>query len=153
MKQMAIHDRTQRLTTAEFLAYCDLPENADRILEFIDGEIVEKMPSFAPSEIEATIIFYLKRYTMEHRSGHITTADGGYLMPNGNVFIPDVAYISKERLPERPPREAPVPPDLAFEVKSPTDYKRKMRSKADKYIEAGTRLDWLVFPNEQIVEV
>jgi Uma2 family endonuclease len=46
-----------------------------------------------------------------------------------------------------------VPPDLAVEVKSPTDSKRKMRQKAEKYLELGTRLVCLVFPDEQLVEV
>jgi Uma2 family endonuclease len=42
---------------------------------------------------------------------------------------------------------------MAVEVKSPTDSKRAMRRKAEKYLAAGTRLVWLVFPDEQNVEV
>ncbi len=47
----------------------------------------------------------------------------------------------------------PIPPDLAVEIKSPTDSKRDMRKKAEKYIAFGTTLVWLVFPDEQIIEV
>jgi Uma2 family endonuclease len=42
---------------------------------------------------------------------------------------------------------------MAVEVKSPTDSKREMRRKAEKYLAYGTRLVWLVFPDEQTVEV
>jgi len=74
-------------------------------------------------------------------------------MSDENEFIPDVAYISKARMPERPERGAPIPPDLAVEVKSPTDSKRQLRKKAERYLDLGTSLVWLVFPDEQIVEV
>lgn len=56
-------------------------------------------------------------------------------------------------MPERPPREAPVPPDLAVEVRSPTDRVRTLRVKAERYLELGTALVWLVFPEDQTVEV
>lgn len=143
----------QLYTLDEYHSILDMPENRDRILELIDGELVEKMPSFTPSRIAMNISFFFKLYLREHPLGYVTGADGGYIMPNGNVLIPDVGYISKVRLPEEPEREAPVPPDLAVEVKSPTDSKRAMRRKAERYLELGTRIVWLVFPDEQQVEV
>ena len=42
---------------------------------------------------------------------------------------------------------------MAVEVKSPTDSKRELRRKAEKYLAFGTRLVWLVFPDEEVVEV
>jgi Uma2 family endonuclease len=151
MRKMAVEKLTY--TVAQFQEFESLPENADRILELIDGEIVEKMPSFTPSRIAAQIIFLLKLYLSQNPIGYVTGEAGGYVMSEGNVFNPDVGYISKERLPEAPEREAPVPPDLAVEVKSPSDLKRAMRRKAEKYLASGTRLVWLVFPDEQLVEV
>jgi Uma2 family endonuclease len=67
--------------------------------------------------------------------------------------MPDVGYISRARMPETPRREVLVAPDLAVEVKSPTDSKRKMRIKAEDYLAYGTKLVWLVFRDEQLVEV
>ena len=150
---MAVQDKTQKLTIEEYHSFCDKPENADRIFEFIDGEVVEKMPSFEPSSIGLTLGFYVKQHVLQNKSGYVTGADGGYIMPNGDIFIPDVGYISKERLSQKPDREVPIPPDLAIEVKSPTDRKRAMRTKAEKYIAGGTKLVWLVFPDEQLIEV
>jgi Uma2 family endonuclease len=141
-----------KLTTKEFLAFCERPENSGRIFELIEGE-VEKMPSFTPSQLAARILTFIGMYLLQQRIGYVTGADGGYIMPNGDVLNPDVGYISKERLPEKPAREAPVPPDLAVEVKTPTYFRRAMWRKAEKYLEAGTRLVWLVFPDERAVEV
>ena len=148
---VAIQKKTY--TYAEYADIISRPENANRILELIDGELVEKTASFTPSEIAMTIGFYFKGYLIENPIGYLTAADGGYILDDDNTFIPDVGYISKSRLPERPSREAPVAPDLAVEVKSPTDRKRDMRLKADKYLAFGTKMVWLVFPEDQDVEV
>ena len=148
---MVVQSKTY--TVPEFQALEARPENASRILELVDGEIIEKMPSFTPSRIAAWISFYISQYILQNHSGYVTGEAGGYIMSAGNVFNPDVGYISKERLPQEPEREAPVPPDLAVEVKSPTDSKRKLRQKAEKYLASGTRLVWLVFPDEGVVEV
>jgi Uma2 family endonuclease len=138
---------------AEYVAFQALPEHAERLFELIDGEIVEKLASFTPSKLAARIAYYLTGHVIERDIGDITVADGGYMMDDNNTFIPDVAYISKERLPQEPEREAPVPPDLAVEVKSPTDSKRAMRRKAEKYLAFGTKIVWLFFPDEESVEV
>jgi Uma2 family endonuclease len=144
------------LSHADYQAFVELPENRDRLFEFIDGEILEKMPSFGPSEIATEIIYYLKHYLKQNPIGRMTAPDGSYAMSdedNADVFIPDVGYISNERLGKTPAREVPVPPDLAVEIKSPTDRLRATRRKAEKYLYYGTRLVWLVFPETKTVEV
>src|SRR6266851_3980382 len=108
---MAIHDKAYKLTAADFLALTNQPENANRILELIEGRIVEKMPSFTPSRIASRISYFITEHNLKHGdAGYVTGEAGGYVMTEGNVFNPDVAYISKARLPEIPQREAPVPP-------------------------------------------
>src|SRR5258708_7544523 len=148
---MAVQHKTY--TNAEFATLGALAENVDKILELIDGEIVEKMPSFTPSRIAMNIGRHLGNFLEAHDLGYVTGEAGGYVMSEGNVFNPDVAYISKSRLPQAPEREVPMAPDLAVEVKSPTDTKRAMRRKAEKYLASGTQIVWLVFPVEQIIEV
>lgn len=131
-----------------------LDEHHEGIYELIDGEIIQKMPSFLPSAIAARLIFFLMQYLTHHPIGYVTGAKGSYQMPGeGNEYIPDVAYISKERLPQLPERHALLPPDLAVEIKSPTDFVRDLRYKAVRYLGFGTRLVWLVLPDDQTVEV
>ncbi len=143
----------QLYTLDQYRTILAMPENRDRILELIDGELVEKMPSFTPSRIALRVAYHLSSYLDAHDIGYVTGADGGYIMSDEDVLIPDVGYISKARLPDMPDREAPVPPDLAVEVKSPTDRKRALRRKAERYLELGTQMVWLVFPDEQVIEV
>ena len=137
----------------DYVKFQELPENTGRIFELIEGEIVEKMPSFTPSRIGMRIGRLVGNFVDEHDMGYVTGADGGYVLSDEDTFNPDVAYISKVHLPEIPQREVIGAPDFAVEVKSPTDSKRKMRRKAEKYLAYGTQLIWLIFPDEQVVEV
>lgn len=140
-------------TLAEFSELAELPDNANRLLELIDGQIVEKMPSFRPSQIAALILTYLNLYLFKNLIGYVTGADGSYVIDEDNQFIPDVGYIAKARMPEMPERTALVPPDLAVEVVSPTDSVRKVQRKARRYLRAGTKIVWIVYPEDQTVDV
>jgi Uma2 family endonuclease len=142
-----------KLTLADYHQFIDAPENADRLFELSNGELVEKMPSFLPSEIAGNVIFHLKLFLRERALGRVSGADGGYVMPNGDVLIPDVGFIATLRMPETPEREPLAAPDLAVEMLSPTDRKRALRNKAERYLAHGTAMVWLVFPIEQLVEV
>lgn len=139
----------------------DLPENRDRLFELIDGRIVEKnsdaegivTPSFLPSYYAGRILTKINIYLDKNPIGYISGADGGFVMPEGNKLIPDVGYISKENMPEIPEREVPVPPDLAVEVVSPTDDIKDVQYKAQRYLNAGTKIVWIVYPRHESVDV
>src|SRR5579871_545555 len=89
-------------TVAEFQAFETLAGNADRIFELIDGEIVEKVPSFTPSRIAMRIARFVGNFVDPRGLGYVTGEAGGYIMAEGNVFNPDVGYISETRLPHQP---------------------------------------------------
>lgn len=67
----------QLLTLDEYHAFIDRPENQDRIFELIDGELVEKMPSFTPSRIAGRISHRFNGYLDDHDIGYVTGADDG----------------------------------------------------------------------------
>jgi|FLYN01.1.fsa_nt_gi hypothetical protein len=46
-------------TYAEYADIISRPENANRLLELVNGELVEKDRSFVPSVIAGTIGFYM----------------------------------------------------------------------------------------------
>lgn len=145
--------RGELYTHDEFRTIQSLPENGDRILELYAGEIIEKMSDFAPSAIASTISFYFKKYLLDYPVGYVTGKGGGYRISEDFVFNPDVGYITKSRLPHLPAHEAPVAPSLAIEIRSTDDRGTALREKAAIYLQSGTRLVWLVFPREQVVEV
>jgi Uma2 family endonuclease len=141
------------MTSAEFLEFAARPENAGRILELIDEEIVEKMVGVQPSAVAIRIAAQLSGFVEKKHLGTVTGADGAYRMSDSEVFVPDAAFLSAARLAEETSGASPVPPDLAVEVKSASDRKRDLRLKVERYLACGTRLVWLVFPDEQAVEV
>lgn len=145
--------REKRYTLAEFHEFSERAENSDRLFQLIGGKIVEKAGNFIPSQIAGWILTFINMYLLKNPIGYVTGADGSYVLSPDHEFMPDVGYISKESLPERPSRQVLRQPDLAVEVKSPTDSKRQTRLKAEDYLRFGTKLVWLVFPDEQRVEV
>jgi Uma2 family endonuclease len=149
---MAVQDRT-KLTVDEFDRLAQMPENANRLLEYIGGEAFEVPSNPYVSEIASTISFFLKSHLRERGiKGHITGEAGGYMV-SGERYAPDVAFISAARQPElaRSGYNA-NPPELAVEVVSPTDPEGKLSIKVANYLAAGT-LIWLVWPADKQVHV
>jgi Uma2 family endonuclease len=139
------------ITLDKFHAHCELPQNRDRLFELINGELVEKKSGFTPATIAVRIGRFISNFANE--VGYVTGADGSYILAPHYEFMPDVGYISKIRLPQAPACEVQGPPDLAVEVKSPTEGKRALRQKAEDYLRFGTKMVWLIFPDEGRVEV
>ena len=74
----------------------------------------------------------------------------------GLVRIPDVAFISWARLPNRRVPTEPIPdvaPDLAAEVLRVGNTVREMARKRQNYFAAGVQLVWQVDANTRTVEV
>jgi Uma2 family endonuclease len=139
------------VTLEEFDQYVFLPENAEKHLEYVGGEIVEVVSNNKSSRIGASILARLTIFAEDNDLGWVTGADGGYRVM-GERYIPDAAFVSKKRQPT-PSEEAynSIAPDLAVEVLSPTDDRDKLRIKVVNYLLAGTRV-WVVDPEKQQVE-
>lgn len=145
------------MTLADFEAWVELPENADKVFEWVAGEVVEKMPSnMIASRIASRIIFYLELFLQQRGlKGHVTGADGGYQI-GGERYVPDVALVALAKLPQLAPYAyCPVPPDLAVEVVSDPQSgreRRDLRRKVMHYVAAGVTV-WVVDPFDYTVEV
>ena len=148
---MTIQDRVY--TNEEFLAYSRLPENADRNYELIHGVIVE-MPSPSPLHgwIVAQIVFLLRLYLSEHNIGDAFGDANDVDLAPGFVFKPDASFFSREQLPALPDTFR-ISPDLAVEVVSPSNTETEMLFKVEKYIQYGSRLVWVVYPEKRVVVV
>lgn len=119
----------------------------NRLCELVDGVLVEKPMGFRESLVAGWILTALNSFVMPRRLGVVSGADGLMRLVPGLVRIPDVAFISRERLPGgRIPAE-PIPqlvPDLAVEVLSESNTTAEMDRKRREYFEAGVRLVWLI---------
>ncbi len=139
-------------TDDEFDAFVRLPENADKRLELIDGEIIEVPSNPYSSEIAALIIFALLSFVRSRKLGRVTGEGADYQVA-GRKLSPDAAFVSAARQ-EQLAREGynPIAPDLAVEVVSPTDRQPEIRRKLAVYAEDGV-LVWLVYPEQKRVEI
>ena len=148
---MTVH--TQPMTVEQFDAFAALPENADRHLEYIGGEIIEMVSNQRSASIAYWLGVYMGMYLLQHDLGGVATgADGGYMIA-GERYIPDIAYTSPARQ-AKPSDEAyaSVPPDLVVEVLSPSNTPHEMRIKVVNFLSVGT-LVWVVDPEREIVEI
>lgn len=148
----------QQQTKKEFYKFINLPHNASRIFELIDGEIVEKMPTFGLSSgVGARLTTFIGMYLLSNDIAHLTDAQGGYEIDNKNTLAPDVGVILKSRLPELPSNSfIPLTPDFVIEVVSVSDLKdseNRIEKKLRKYREAGVPLIWYVYYEREKVEV
>jgi Uma2 family endonuclease len=79
----------------------------DRLCELVDGVLVEKTMGYYESYIAATLIRLLGTFVVEHDLGIVAGADGMMRLALGLVWIPDVSFVSWEKLPgRRLPRQA-----------------------------------------------
>ena len=88
--------------------------------------------------------------------GIVTGADGMMRLFPGLVRIPNVAFLSWSRFPNRRVPTEPIPdvvPDLAVDVLSAGNTAREMARKRQDYFAAGVQVVWEVSPNTRIVEV
>jgi Uma2 family endonuclease len=72
-----------------------------------------------------------------------------------NERIPDIAFISIDRIPAEgePETKWPFAPDLAVEVISPNDIFDKLIAKTKEYFAAGVKQVWWVAPEHKIVMI
>ena len=117
------------------------------LCELIDQTLVEKAVGFASSVVAATILKIIATFVYPRRLGLVAGADGMFRLLASTVRAPDVAFVSREQLPDgRFPSEAypPFSPDLVVEVLSPGNTKAEMSRKRVEYFHSGTRLVWMV---------
>ncbi|MYF97524.1 Uma2 family endonuclease [Candidatus Poribacteria bacterium] len=121
--------------------------------EYIKGELVPTPPtSLEHGDISINLISPLHLYVRENQLGRVYMSETGFRVGE-RVLIPDIAFVSSDRLPDDRSKASPVPPDLAVEVISPTDTLLKVEEKVFAYLEAGTQLVWVIKPRSKTVNV
>lgn len=126
------------------------------IFELIDGVLVEKPMGLMESLLAGAIIAILRGFVVPRNLGIVTAPDGMMRLFPGTVRVPDVAFISWDRAPDR---RVPMgamsefAPDLAVEVLSPSNTRAEMTRKRWDYFAAGVRLAWEVNPRSRNVAV
>ncbi len=98
----------------------------------------------------------LRGFVRPRNLGLVTGEAGMMRLMAGLVRIPDVAFVSWTRLPNRRVPTEPIPdlaPDLAVEVLSAGNTPGEMARKRQDYFSSGVQIVWQVDPNTRTVEV
>ena len=141
-----------RLVTAEEL----LRDYSDQRCELINGEVILMSPSsFRHGYVAARILHRLMGFVEDKGLGVICGAETGFILSRDpdTVRAPDAAFvrIDRDEIPQHGYLNGP--PDLAVEGVSPDDRVREVDAKARFWIEKGTRLVWVLWPQTRSVTV
>lgn len=149
-------DQVRLYTVAEFDQLLLRPENIERKLQLINGEIVEDMPKLAHARISVRLIMILVQYFAEHPIGEVfnelrVDVPGA----ESDVRVPDISVVTgrKDELAQLEGNDSlPFMPDLVIEIQSDGQTDRYMGDLALFYFAHGCRMVWLVYPDRQLVE-
>lgn len=127
-----------------------------RLLELIDGILVEKAMGFRESLFAGLVIHYLTNFVLPRRLGLVGAPDAIMRLRPGLIRLPDVSFIAWDRLMSgdaHNKKVAPFGPDLAIEILSDANTRAEIAQKRSEFFAAGTRLAWVIDRKKQIAEV
>jgi Uma2 family endonuclease len=131
-------------------------DHEDRLCELVDGTLLEKTVGTYESYLAGIIVRLLGNFVAERNLGIVLPPDGMMRLAPGLVRIPDVSFISWDRLPSgQVPREpiADLVPNLAVEVISAGNTRQEMERKLREYFQAGVEQVWYLYPNTREMHV
>lgn len=147
--------QTATLMTADDLLA--MPPDGFRY-ELIEGELRKMEPAgFFHGATGIYLTAPLSVYVDEHDLGVVVMAETGFKVQvdPDTVLAPDIGFVAKANLPNPLPRRGFFlgAPDLAVEIVSPSETMDDVDEKVQKYLEAGTKLVWIIRPLRRRIEV
>ncbi|MEP6835642.1 MAG: Uma2 family endonuclease [Gemmatimonas sp.] len=148
-----------RMTAEQLIGY----EIPGKRVELVRGQLLVREPAgFSHGSLTLRLGVALTNHLAKEQEregwslprGRLATADPGFTLARrpDTVRAPDIAYVSRERHPEAMPEGFPeFAPDLAVEVRSPSDRTGAVVAKVGDWLSAGTSLVWVVDPPRQSV--
>ena len=144
---------TGSMTNDEFLKFC--LENPDLRIERNSNLEISIM-----SPVTSKYSFYsgaayaqLFNWSIIDKRGIAFDSSAGFTLSDRSVLSPDASWVSKESwntlTEEDKNRFAPVCPEFIIEVRSKSDDLLDLKKKMKVWIANGTKLAWLIDPNEK----
>jgi Uma2 family endonuclease len=134
-----------------------LPETTPET-EWVRGRPLQKVsPTRRHAIVQLAVAVRLRAWSRER--GQVGTEWRFRITPPGEVtrpLVPDVAYVSYERLGALPAAERETPPfapDIVVEIRSPDDRPADIGHKRDVYLAGGAELLLLVDPDRRTMDV
>jgi Uma2 family endonuclease len=144
----------QRSTANELF---EMPDDGFRY-ELVKGELRKMSPSgWEHGVVVVNVTLLLGQHVKINNLGVCCGAETGFKIASDpdTVRAPDLAFVSRERIPEgdAPKKFWPGAPDLAVEVVSPGDTYGEVEEKVEEWLAAGARAVWVLNPKRRSVSV
>ncbi len=136
-----------RLTPLEFEQVCQ--GNPDCRLELTrTGELIAMPPTgWITSARNSDLTTQVSIWNRETQLGVVFDSSGGFILPNGAIYSPDVSWVEKSRLEGVTTTGfLPLAPDFVIELRSASDSLPQLQNKMLEYLENGVRLGFLINP-------
>jgi Uma2 family endonuclease len=124
------------------------------VAQSLPDEELEYMPSLEHGAIGIRLGRYLDTYVEEHQLGLVCNSQTTFKFVGAKpTRLPDLSFVSRDRLPQRIDLNADFAPDLAVEVLSRGDDVSDIDRKVMQYQRSGVRLVWVIHPVIQAIDV
>jgi Uma2 family endonuclease len=142
---------TTQLMTAEELMLLEGPYRH----ELIKGELLTMpLPKSPHGHVVTNLIILLGLHVKGHNLGTVFAETGYKLESNPDTVLgPDVSFVSRKRLESIPDGYQEWAPDVAVEVRSPSDRRGRVEWKTNLWLSLGAKSVWNVNPKLKTVEV
>lgn len=141
----------QRMTADEFAA---LPEGPP-YFQLVEGELFfMASPTRLHQDIVLNLASSIKVYLRARPGiGYVYISPSDVKLDEGNVFEPDVYFVSQEREKILTTQGTTGAPDIVVEVLSPSTLRLDREKKRAVYFRAGVTELWFVLPDRRQVEI
>ena len=141
----------------QFFEFCQINRDL-RIERAANGDILIMSPEAGSSgHGSARLTRFFDEWAEADGSGQAFGSSAGFILPNGAMRAPDVAWVKNSRLKKISDQDwnrfLPLCPDFVLELRSPSDRLNILQEKMREYIANGARLGWLLDPFERQVHV
>ena len=145
---------TSPLVTAADLERLLLP---DRQVELVHGRlVVNEPPGTWHGMVQAHLAGQVGGFARRHDLGAVLGRQARFHLRSDpdTVRAPDMAFVARERMSLIPRRGwAKIAPDLAVEIVTRGDTAEEIEAKVADWLDAGTRLVWVIDPERSRGEV
>ncbi|MBK1617445.1 MULTISPECIES: Uma2 family endonuclease [Chromatiaceae] len=125
-----------------------------RIERSSQGDIVIMPPTGAETgarNAELTRLF--GNWAATDRRGRVFDSSTGFLLPNGAMRSPDLAWVRNARLAKLSAEQKraflPLAPDVVIELASASDHPEALHAKMREWRDNGVGLGWLILPQDR----
>ena len=154
LERIRVHPPIGTATEDDLLAVIEAADK--RLVELIDGVLVEKPMGFTEAFLAGYILRIVGNFLESNDLGIVAGADGPFRILERQIRLPDVSVLLWESLPSRSLPKEKVPriiPDLTVEVISESNTRKEIKRKLRDYFKAGVKEVWVVYPKTKSARI